>query len=99
MKNTNNIIYARTRDRQNTPNGIVVAMKTKRGTIKFGWAKCNVKAGDSFNMEEGLKIAKQRAIEGSNEPIPQSIHNDYTDIVNRSVRYFCKMKSVKVVPA
>lgn len=93
-----NIIYARTRDRHNNPNGIVCALKTKRGTIKFGWSKNNLKAGDVFNMEEGLKLAKQRAIEGCKEAIPQSIHNDYTDIVNRSVRYFCKMKSVKVVP-
>ena len=93
-----NIIYARTRDRKNNPNGIVVALKTKRGTIKFGWAKCNMKAGDVFNMEEGLKLAKQRAIEACKETIPQSIHNDYTDIINRGTRYFCKQLAVQVVP-
>jgi hypothetical protein len=92
------IIYARTRDRHNNPNGIVCALKTKRGTIKVGWSKCNFKAGDVFNMEDGLKRAKQRAIEGCKETIPQSIHNDYTDIVNRSVRYFFKQRAVKVVP-
>ena len=98
MKNTNNIIYARTRDKKNNPNGVVVAIRTKRGIVKFGWSLNNSKAGDVFDMEKGLEMAKQRAIDGSNEAIPQSIHNNYTDIVNRSVRYFCKMKSVKVVP-
>jgi hypothetical protein len=98
MKNTNNIIYARTRDRKNNPNGIVVALKTKRGQIRFGWSLNNTKAGDVFDMEQGLEIAKKRAIEGSKESIPQSIHNNYTDMVNRGVRYFAKSKSVKVVP-
>ena len=98
MNTNTNIIYARTRDRQNNPNGIVCAIKTKRGQIRFGWSKCNVKAGDVFDMEKGLADAKKRAIEGSKETIPQSIHNNYTDMVNRGVRYFAKSKSVKVVP-
>jgi hypothetical protein len=98
MKNTNNIIYARTRDKKNTPNGIVVAIKTKRGTVRFGWSLTNFKAGDKFNLTEGLAIATKRANEGSNEPIPQSIHNNYTDIINRGTRYFCKQRAVKVVP-
>lgn len=94
-----NIIYQRTRDRHNNPNGIVIAMKLKNGKgVKFGWSKTNTKAGDVFNKAEGLRLATQRAIKGSEKPIPQSIQNDYSDMVNRGVRYFFKGQSVKVVP-
>ena len=61
-----NIIYQRTRDRKNNPNGVVIAMKLKNGKgVKFGWSKANFKAGDKFNLQEGLRLATQRAIKGS----------------------------------
>jgi hypothetical protein len=90
-------IYQRTRDRKNNPNGVVVATKY-RGGVRFGWSKTNTKAGDKFDLAKGREIALERAFNNDVTPVPHSIANDYTDMVNRSVRYFFKGQSVKVVP-
>lgn len=93
-----NTIYQRTRDRKNNPKGVLVAKKI-RGSVRIGWSLANFKAGDKFNLQEGLKVAEARATGGEGEPIPNSIQDDYSDFVNRSVRYFFKGKSVRVIPA
>lgn len=91
-------IYQRTRDRKNQPNGLVIATKTKRGSVKFGWSKTNLKAGDKFDLKTGLDIATKRAIDGDATEVPHSIANDYTNMVNRGVRYFFRHKAVRVIP-
>ena len=93
-----NIIYQRTRDRKNNPNGVVIAMKLKNGRgVKFGWSLCKTKL-DKFNINEGVRLATQRAIKGSVKPVPHSIQNDYAEIITRGVKYFFRGTSVKVVP-
>ena len=93
-----NLIYQRTRDRQNQPKGVLVAKKMKNGNIGIGYSLTNTKAGDKFDLKEGLAIATARAVHGCPIDIPNSLTNDYSDFVNRSVRYFCKSKAVNIVP-
>ena len=92
------LIYQRTRDRKHQPNGVVLAVKHRNG-IRFGWSKANSKAGDKFDLKAGVELATERALNGCTVPIPNSIQNDYTDMVNRGCRYFFKGKSVKIIPA
>ena len=93
-----NIIYQRTRDRHNNPKGVLVAKKLSNGTIGISYSLTNTKAGDKFSLKEGLAIATARAVHGSPVEIPNSIQNDYSDFVNRSVRYFAKGKAVRIIP-
>jgi len=97
-KNTQDIIYQRTRDRQGNPKGVLVAKKLKNGTVGISYSLTNTKAGDKFSLKEGLAIATARAVHGCPETIPQSIQNDYSDFTNRAKRYFFKNKAVKLVP-
>jgi len=92
------LIYQRTRDRKGNPKGVLVAKKLKNGTISISYSLTNFKAGDKFNLKEGLAIATARAVHGSPIEVPNSIHNDYSDFVNRSKRYFYPNQTVKIVP-
>jgi hypothetical protein len=93
-----NLIYQRVRDRKNQPKGILVAKKTRSGTVKIGYSLTNFKAGDKFDLQAGLNLAINRADKGTTTEVPNSIRNDYLDMVNRACRYFFKNGSVKVVP-
>lgn len=79
-------IYTYIRDRKSRhPIGIIVA-RDDHGIIKFGWSQCNRKAGDKFDIEEGLIRARARMIEP--DPIPIHIQEKYFAIQRRAMQYF-----------
>jgi len=47
--------------RRGMPRGVVMAIKTPAGKIRLGWSFTNLTAGDKFNKERGLTIARGRA--------------------------------------
>lgn len=62
--------------------GIIVAI----GLEKVGYSYCNIM--DDFDYEVGLKIARNRAMNGFSGPVPVKLRKDYEKMVERSKRYF-----------
>ena len=87
---TNNIIFQYVRNRRRERVGVVVAAKRADNTVGYGFSLCATNRGDSFNPSTALNIALGRAesypyFEGT---IPQSVSNDWDEIVDRANRYF-----------
>jgi len=60
-------------------------------TIKIGWSKCNVKEGDEFNPDSGIRIAMNRALTPSAYEItavPLCIKRQVRQFGARCIRYF-----------
>jgi len=62
--------------------------------IRIGWSKCNTKDGDKFDVEEGIDIAKERAVasyitQGTTHPsVPLCIKRHMRQFGARCLRYF-----------
>lgn len=56
--------------------------------ISLGWSKVNASAGDSFNKNLALKIARGRAIAGNSPEMPHKIFVAYDRMIERAARYF-----------
>jgi hypothetical protein len=66
--------------------------------INIGWSKCNGKLGDTFNLEQGLELARARA---RNEtpttvPVPLCIKSQIRKFSSRCVRYFKDAKRLEI---
>ena len=66
--------------------GVVVAI----GRDKIGWSQANEKAGDTFNKERGIAIARTRALKGSPEKakVPYDVQKTVNYMISRAKRYF-----------
>lgn len=66
--------------------GVVVAVDR----LKVGWSQANEKAGDKFNKERGIAIARTRAINGLPEKgcIPHEVNKAVAIMAARSEKYF-----------
>lgn len=56
--------------------------------ISIGWSKVNVSAGDEFDKEKAVEIARGRAIVGSSPAVPRQIIPIYNKMVERASSYF-----------
>lgn len=81
MKRTNN---------GGTPKGLFVAF-TEDGVLKFGWSLCHTKAGDIFDEERAMSIAKGRAKKYLAEDIgkcPASMRDKSEKFIARAKKYY-----------
>ena len=79
------------RNRKGNPIGIVVASKMLDcNVVRIGWSYTNVKAGDRFNKERGLGIARDRIHTDTNRKVPHAVLKvlDGGGFVDRSKHYF-----------
>ena len=89
------------RNRKGNPIGIVVASKIlDADVVRIGWSYTNVKAGDRFNKERGLGIARDRIHTNTNRKVPHAVLNVLDDggFVDRSKHYF-KVSDAQVAGA
>ncbi len=56
--------------------------------ISLGWSKVNVSAGDSFDKERAVDIARGRAIVGASPKMPRKIAPSFERMEDRAARYF-----------
>ena len=76
--------------------GVVFGLLNNEGTIKIGWSKCNIKE-DKFNPEDGLALAKHRALGVKKSPaIPLCLKSQIRQFASRSVRYFQDFKRLEM---
>ena len=77
--------------------GVVVASKLEKvgsngesAVVRFGWSFTNTKAGDTFNKELALSIARNRAIIGKDyvDKMPHDVKPVFDNILERSLKYF-----------
>lgn len=71
------------RNKNGQPVGCVVAI----GPGVVGWSKCNTKK-DRFDKEMAKKIAAGRAEVFSSKPIPECMNDMFSQMTERSYRYF-----------
>jgi hypothetical protein len=64
-------------------------------TIRIGMSKANIKAGDEFDFNKGMRIALDRAI-GNMECVNLPIHliNKMNNFYDRCIRYFQQAKYI-----
>ncbi len=68
--------------------GIIVGVDNN-GVIKIGWSKCNLKSGDEFDLDCGMKMARERAINVECDVMtPDCIRKQVRRFGARAVRYF-----------
>lgn len=82
--------YIRRRKGNKTMKVGVILGTVIDNTIKTGWSKCNLKAGDKFNAVVGLQIAMNRAMASGAipTPTPKCIRRQVRQFGARAVRYF-----------
>lgn len=56
--------------------------------ISLGWSKVNISAGDVFDKERAVNIARGRAIVGNSPEMPRKIASAYERMEERALRYF-----------
>lgn len=56
--------------------------------ISIGWSKVNRSMGDKFDKNEGIRIARERAILGNAPYMPRKIARAFTHMEDRAARYF-----------
>jgi len=77
--------------------GIILGLIQDK-TIKIGWAKTNLKAGDRFDKDEGLSLAEARAIKMSASPaLPPCMKRQMVDFTARCYRYFKDADKMELV--
>lgn len=77
------------------PVGVVVADKIEGDPdyVTLGWSKVNLKAGDRFNKQQGVKIASIRREHGNiNRPINGQLRKTVEHMKRRAARYFKNSK-------
>lgn len=79
------------RDKQESPYGVVVAVKTNRG-IDIGASLCNTKE-DSFNKYIGTYIAVQRALKNTAFPADSDSLVRAAGIMESRSRKYWKLQS------
>jgi len=83
----------KTRNGKNVKVGVFYAVESDcRGIVRIGWSKANEKAGDKFDKERGLIIAKHRSqANPANLPyMPSSIRNSYKYFRNNLIQHHFK---------
>lgn len=61
------------RNKKHQPRGILVANRNSIGQIVIGWSYVNNKAGDRFNKNRGLAIARARIEVGTDHVVPHDV--------------------------
>lgn len=57
--------------------------------VKIGWSKCNVRIGDKFDKQVGLKLALNRALNRAlPSPLPKKITVPTPDCIRHQIRNF-----------
>lgn len=56
--------------------------------IAIGWSKVNRSMGDKFDKNEGIRLARERAILGNAPSMPRKIASAYVRMEDRAARYF-----------
>lgn len=56
--------------------------------IAIGWSKVNISAGDEFDKERAVDIARGRAIVGSSPAMPRQVTPVYNNMFIRATAYF-----------
>jgi hypothetical protein len=59
-----------------------------KSAYSVGWSQVNVNAGDTFNKEDAVKIARKRAITGNAPAITRKMLKPYERMFDRAARYF-----------
>lgn len=73
----------------------VMAGMVYEGVIVVGWSKANLKAGDVFDRDEGMRIAKERARGWIDAPeTPIQLIEPMRAMQLRCLRYFKQAKSM-----
>ena len=82
---------------RDTKVGVIVGMDIG-GCVKVSFSKCNISAGDKFDVEEGMKRARERIL-GIEKPvgIPNCMERQIRQFCSRSFRYFKGVKKVEIV--
>ena len=66
---------------------VFVGRKSAHGSIKIGWSKANISAGDKFDKKFGVKLALERTKAEFIE-LPPSICIDAQNFARRCQKYF-----------
>lgn len=76
--------------------GVIIGVKEGKA-VKIGWSKCNVKVGDKFDPDFGVKMAKDRAISANvGQPAPLCIQKQIRQFGARCARYFKGAKTIEM---
>jgi hypothetical protein len=67
---------------------VFVGRKDKSGSIRIGWSRANINAGDKFNREFGLKLALERTKAVTLMELPFSLWKEGHKFAERCHRYF-----------
>lgn len=59
-----------------------------KSVIGIGWSKVNVSAGDTFDKDRAVQIARGRAIHGNEPAIPRKLMKPHERMADRAERYF-----------
>lgn len=96
-----------TKNKNSRKQKIGIILGAKYGDeIRFGWSKCNEKAGDTFDRVNGLNIARERAggvtFPITKEPImnchlPSCMKRKMRQFAGRCIRYFKDAKKVALI--
>ena len=96
--NANEILTERyysydTRRKVRKATGVFVGFFDKEANkVRIGFSRCNIVAGDSFDMHSGVAYAVQQAIFQDvwvkDSPVNQDFWDHYINFVDRSTRYF-----------
>jgi hypothetical protein len=96
--NTNEILTERyysydNRRKVRKATGVFVGFFDKEANkVRTGFSRCNIVAGDSFDMHSGVAYAVQQAIFQDvwvkDSPVNQDFWDHYINFVDRSTRYF-----------
>jgi len=69
------------RDENNHPFGVMVAVKNeKTATVHVGYSVC--REGDRWDKQLGVLIARQRALRGRNNHVPEKIADRFLGFVD-----------------
>lgn len=81
--------------RTKQPRGVVIATKINEKQYGIGWSFTNTKAGDRFDKELGLRIARGRCTHATNKIVPIEISHSLSNMEKRAHRYFKHMNRFK----
>ena len=80
--------------------GVIIGVKDGKA-VKIGWSKCNLKLGDVFNRQVGLKLALNRALplpmpKSKSVPTPNCIRKQVRNFGIRCLRYFKDANKIEI---
>lgn len=82
------VIFEYVYNKRRNPVGIILAAKLPNGNVRIGHSRAKVSAGDKFERERGLELAINRTFKNGSIPVPDSMLEDYENMVYRASRYF-----------